>query len=100
MDGRAALTWQAAATRALAASGARLTRGVTTLCYAAPEMLVLRETYGYPADIWSLGIVMLEIEATMPVLLKNGRTTNLEQLLEIVSFLPPTCLGIPRRESV
>ena len=72
-----------------AASGARLTRGVTTLCYAAPEMLVPGETYGYPADVWSLGLVMLEVEATTPLLFKGARTTKWEQLLEIVSFLQP-----------
>ena len=78
---RRTLTW--------AASGARLTRGVTTLCYAAPEMLVPGETYAYPADVWSFGVVMLEVEATTPLLFKGARTTKWEQLLEIVAFLQP-----------
>ena len=46
-----------------AVTGRALSRRVCTLWYAAPEMLVLGEGYGYPADIWSLGLVLLEIEA-------------------------------------
>ena len=72
-----------------AASGAPLTRGVTTLCYAAPEMLVPRQTYGYAVDVWSLGLVMLEVEATTPILFKSAQTTHWEQLQEIVSFFQP-----------
>ena len=46
-----------------AETGRPLSRRVCTLWYAAPEMLMPRETYDYSADIWSLGLVLLEIEA-------------------------------------
>ena len=46
-----------------AVTGQALTRRVCTLWYAAPEMLLPRGSYGFPADIWSLGLVLFKIEA-------------------------------------
>jgi serine/threonine protein kinase len=70
-----------------AATGAPLTRGVCTLYYAAPEMLLRGEEYGYPVDIWSLGFILLEIEAQKPICCTHRGAANWEQLM--VFFLLP-----------
>ena len=43
-------------------SGRALSRNVCTLWYAAPEMLVPGKGYSYPVDVWSKGLVLVEVE--------------------------------------
>ena len=43
-------------------AGERLSEGVCTRWYAAPEVL-LSSTYSFPSDVWSLGIVIAEVES-------------------------------------
>ena len=61
-------------------TGRELSRRVCTLWYAAPEMLVHGERYGYPADIWSLGVVLLEIEARQAACPTRPGAADWEQL--------------------
>ena len=57
-------------------SGRALSRNVCTLWYAAPEMLVPGEGYGYPVDVWSLGLVLVEVEWGDAVCPTKGDSCN------------------------
>ena len=63
-----------------AVTGRSLSRKVCTLWYAAPEMLVSDAPYGYPVDIWSLGLVLFEIEAREAACPTRARAPDWEQL--------------------
>lgn len=43
-----------------------LTQDVCTLWYRAPEILLSHDGYGYASDVWSLGIVMVEMQNGIP----------------------------------
>ena len=60
-------------------SGRVLTERVCTLWYAAPEMLVPGEGYSYPVDVWSLGLVLSEIEQKDAVCATMCRSSNPER---------------------
>ena len=70
-------------------TGKTLSRRVCTLWYAAPEMLVLGEPYDYPADIWSLGFVLVEIEAKEAACPTRSGAADWEQLRECWRLCQP-----------
>ena len=72
-----------------AVTGQALTRRVCTLWYAAPEMLLPRGSYGFPADIWSLGLVLLEIEAQRAACPTRPDASDWEQLLAFWRLCQP-----------
>ena len=78
-----------------AATGRALTRKVCTLWYAAPEMLVPDEPYGYPVDIWSLGLVLLEVEAREAACPTRPRAPDWEQLQAFWHLCQPAAAGMP-----
>ena len=84
-----------------AGCGSALSRNVCTLWYAAPEMLVPGEGYGYPVDVWSLGLVLIEVEWGDVVCPTKGDSCNpnAEQLQILWCFcLPsPMASGFVRR---
>lgn len=43
------------------------TRRFCTLSYSAPEVLLLKHPYSFPSDVWSLGLVFVELERMRPV---------------------------------
>ena len=72
-----------------AETGRPLSRRVCTLWYAAPEMLMPREPYDYSADIWSLGLVLLEIEALEAACPARPDAPDWEQLEACWSLCQP-----------
>ena len=86
-------------------SGRALSRNVCTLWYAAPEMLVPGESYGYPVDVWSLGFVLVEVEWGHAVCPTKGDScnTNAEQLQAFWDFCLPSpktsCFVLAHRKS-
>ena len=81
--------------RAKWAGGSALTRNVCTLWYAAPEMLVPGEGYSYPVDVWSLGLVLIEVEWGDVVCPTKGKSCNpySEQLQTLWCFCSPAHIG-------
>ena len=81
--------------RAKWAGGSALTRNVCTLRYAAPEMLVPGEGYSDPVDVWSLGLVLIEVEWGHVVCLTKGNSCNpySEQLQTLWCFCSPAPIG-------
>ena len=45
-----------------------LSPDVCTLWYRAPEILLAHHAYGYPSDVWSMGIVLVEMAIGPPPL--------------------------------
>ena len=45
-----------------------LSPDVCTLWYRAPEILLAHHAYGYPSDVWSMGIVLVEMAIGTPPL--------------------------------
>ena len=76
-------------------SGRALSRDVCTLCYAAPEMLVPGATYGHPVDIWSLGLVLLEVEAREVACPARPRAPDWEQLQAYWHLCQPAAAWMP-----
>ena len=63
-----------------------MTRNVTTLWYAAPEMLVPTIPYSYPIDVWALGLILAEMENRSPVCSLPLSAAPWEQLLQYCFF--------------
>ena len=64
----------------------KLTGNVTTPGYACPEMLVPREYYSYPCDIWALGMVLVEVECLQHACPTEDGGKLWQQLLQIWLF--------------
>ena len=58
-----------------------LTGDVTTLWYAAPEALIPEEPYGFSVDIWSLGLILAELESKCHICPASD-DANAQQLLQ------------------
>ena len=72
----------AAAALTGAAQVTTMTREVTTLWYAAPEMLVPAVPYSSSIDVWALGLILAEVENREHACSTPASATNWEQLLE------------------
>jgi cyclin-dependent kinase 2 len=59
---------------------------VVTLWYRAPEILLGSRTYGYPADLWSVGLVFAEMITKAP-LFRTRRLAEIEVLFKMFQFL-------------
>ena len=64
----------------------KLTGNVTTPGYACPEMLIPREYYSCPCDIWALGMVLVEVECLQHACPPGNGGTSWQQLLQIWLF--------------
>ena len=64
----------------------KLTGNVTTPGYACPEMLIPREYYSYPCDIWALGMVLVEVECLQHACPTGNGDALWQQLLQIWLF--------------
>ena len=49
-----------------------LTQDVCTLWYRAPEILLSHNRYGYSSDVWSLGVVLVEMQNGIPPFRKSS----------------------------
>ena len=72
-----------------------MTRGVTTLWYAAPEMLVANVTYSFPVDIWALGLTLAQVEHKTHLFASSLDASDWEQLLETWVFCQPVAAARP-----
>lgn len=61
-----------------------MTPGVVTIWYRAPELLLGTKYYNHSVDLWSAGLILAELLASMPCL--TGETV-MEQLSLIVGLL-------------
>ena len=84
-----------------AATGRALSRRVCTLWYAAPEMLLPHETYCFGADVFSMGLVLLEIEALSAACPTRPGAPDWEQLRACWRLCQPAAAthGFPARAS-
>ena len=71
------------------------TRRVTTLWYAAPEMLMLRGRYSFGVDVWALGLVLAEMENNGPVCPTKPGASEWDQLLEARVMCQPEATSSP-----
>ena len=71
------------------------TRRVTTLWYAAPEMLVFRGRYSFGVDVWALGLVLAEMENNRHVCPTKAGASEWEQLLEAWIMRQPVATSSP-----
>lgn len=65
------------------------TRRVTTLWYAAPEMLLRSGSYSFPIDIWALGLILLEIENKNHVCPAASEWEQLREFLILARWTDP-----------
>jgi hypothetical protein len=61
-----------------------LTEDVITTWYAPPEVLTCQRTYGTSADVWSLGIMLLELDLGMYAYKACQRTGFMQHLLSLI----------------
>ena len=61
-----------------------MTRDVTTLWYAAPEMLMPRLPYSFPIDVWALGVIFATIEQGRHITATAPGAASSEQLLHLL----------------
>ena len=82
-----------------AVTGRTLSRRVCTLWYAAPEMLLPHETYCFGADVFSMGLVLLEIEALSAACPTRPGAPDWEQLRACWRLCQPAAAtrGFPAR---
>ena len=71
------------------------TRRVTTLWYAALEMLMLRGRYSFGVDVWALGLVLAEMENNGPVCPTKPGASEWDQLLEARVMCQPEATSSP-----
>jgi cyclin-dependent kinase 7 len=64
-----------------------LTPGVCTQWYRAPELLFGAKSYGYGADMWSVGCVFAELLSRKPLFMTEDRASDLNQVHKIFSVL-------------
>ena len=73
---------------------------VGTTCYMSPERLS-GDAYSYPADVWSLGLILLELATgRYPYEQPHATTSYLALYMAIMNSPPPTlspCTGEPAR---
>ena len=87
--------WRRQSSFAVDARQSTMTRGVTTLWYAAPEMLIPNVTYSFPIDIWALGLTLAEVEHKTHVCSSSLGACDWEQLLETWVFCQPVAADRP-----
>jgi cyclin-dependent kinase len=63
----------------------RLTQEVVTLWYRAPEILLGSRQYGFAADLWSVGLIFVEMITKSP-LFRTKRLAEIEVLFQIFHF--------------
>lgn len=61
-----------------------LTEDVITTWYAPPEVLTCQRTYGTSADVWSLGIMLLELDLGKYAYKTSQRMGFMEHLLSLI----------------
>jgi mitogen-activated protein kinase 15 len=59
-----------------------MTEGVATRWYRSPEVLLGSTSYGYEADIWSIGCIMAEILIKNPMFPGSSTINQLEKILQ------------------
>ena len=78
----------------IATKSVQMTEAAGSLLYMSPEVLMPKATYGMPADIWSLGIVAIELTE------KEPPHFNLRQMTAMLTIQdgPPPLLGTKKRK--
>ncbi|KAJ1650037.1 kinase subunit of RNA polymerase II carboxy-terminal domain kinase I [Dispira simplex] len=66
------------------------TNRVITLWYRPPELLLGTTLYGPPADVWSLGCIMLELFQRKPVFSGTDEISQLDAIYRILGTPTPT----------
>jgi serine/threonine protein kinase len=84
---------QCACPHAASIANAAWSRNVTTLWYAAPEMLIPSLPYRFAVDMWALGLVLAEIEQERPIC-ASSKKTHWEQLLLTWHLCQPVAAGM------
>lgn len=81
----------------LAAQSRQLpSRRYCTLQYCAPEVLMPFVRYAWPSDVWSLGLVLAEVEHLSPVALSSSPArSNIAQLLILWKLCQPAAAQQP-----
>ena len=62
----------------------QLTPDLCTLWYRTPEILLSHDGYGYASDVWSFGVVMVEMQRGIPPF---RRSSEISMLFEIFKML-------------
>jgi cyclin-dependent kinase 10 len=89
------------------ASADMLTADVITTWYAPPEILACRRTYGTSADVWSLGIMLLELHLGQYAYKVHDRPRFMQHMLGLVGVQTEEdckfiagCTGVEQRPLV
>lgn len=86
--------------RWLGAGGITLTPGIFPRELSPPEVIEGSISYGYSADIWCLGIVILELYLGYPIEFPGRGASKDERLIFIDEFIrTPYTKGIPKLEA-
>ena len=71
-------------------------RKYCTLPYCAPEVLIPFMRYTWPSDVWSMGLVLAEVEHLYPVALGSSPVrSNVAQLLVLWKLCQPAAAQLP-----
>ena len=57
---------------------------VATRWYRAPELLYAARNYGFPSDIWSVGVVMAELMSLRPMFPGNNDIDQMYKVFQIM----------------
>ena len=72
------------------------TRKYGTLQYCAPEVLIPFMKYTWPTDVWSVGLVLAEVEHLYPVAMSSPPAqSNIAQLLTVWKLCQPAAAQQP-----